>query len=124
MSRGLNKVMLIGNLGSDPEIRSTGSGLPVANFTMATNEQFSTRDGERQQRTEWHRVVAFGKLAEIVGQYLKKGNQLYLEGRIQTREWEDKSGNRRFTTEVVMREMVMLGSAGGGGGDYTREIPE
>jgi len=118
MSRGLNKAMLIGNLGSDPEMRSTGSGLPVANLTIATNEQFSTRDGERQQRTEWHRVVAFGKLAEIVGQYLKKGNQVYVEGRIQTREWEDKSGNRRFTTEIVMREMVMLGSAGGGG-DYS-----
>ena len=118
MSRGLNKVMLIGNLGSDPEIRSTGSGLQVCNFRMATNEQFSTRDGERQQRTEWHRIVAFGKLAEICGQYLRKGSQLYVEGRIQTREWEDQSGNRRFTTEVVMREMVMLGSAGGGG-DYT-----
>ncbi|MBD3425347.1 MAG: single-stranded DNA-binding protein [Candidatus Latescibacteria bacterium] len=118
MSRGLNKVMLIGNLGSDPEIRSTGTGLQVANFRMATNEQFSTRDGERQQRTEWHRIVAFGKLAEICGQYLKKGSQLYAEGRIQTREWEDQSGNRRFTTEVVLREMVMLGSAGGGG-DYS-----
>ncbi|MDZ7860589.1 MAG: single-stranded DNA-binding protein [Candidatus Krumholzibacteriota bacterium] len=112
MSSGVNKVILVGNLGGDPEVRSTGSGTPVANFTIATNESFKTRDGERNERTEWHRIVTFGKLAEICGQYLKKGKQVYIEGRIQTRQWEDRSGNKRYTTEVVCNQMVMLGRAG------------
>ncbi len=112
MSSGVNKAILIGNLGSDPELRQTASGTPVANFRMATNEVFTNRDGQKDQRTEWHRIVTFGKLAEICGQYLKKGKQVYVEGRIQTREWEDQSGNRRFTTEIVCNQMVMLGRAG------------
>lgn len=112
MSSGVNKAILVGNLGGDPEVRSTGGGTPVANFTIATNESFKTRDGERNERTEWHRIVAFGKLAEICGQYLKKGKQVYIEGRIQTRQWEDRSGNKRYTTEVVCNQMVMLGRAG------------
>jgi single-strand DNA-binding protein len=112
MSSGVNKAILVGNLGSDPEIRSTGGGTPVANFTIATNESFKTRDGERSERTEWHKIVTFGKLAEICGQYLKKGKQVYVEGRIQTRQWEDRSGNKRYTTEIVCNQMVMLGRAG------------
>ncbi len=109
---GVNKVILIGNLGNDPELRHTPSGTPVANFRIATNEVFTNRDGERDQRTEWHRIVAFGRLAEICGQYLKKGKQVYIEGRLRTREWEDQSGNRRFTTEITATQMVMLGRAG------------
>ncbi len=112
----LNKVMLIGNLGRDPEIRHTPSGTQVANFTLATTERFSDRSGNRQERTEWHRVVLFGKLAEIAGQYLGKGRQVYIEGRLQTREWEDKQGQRRWTTEIVGNNMVMLGGRGEGGG--------
>ncbi len=109
---GVNKVILVGNLGSDPELRHTPSGTPVANFRIATNEFFTNRNGERDQRTEWHRIVAFGRLAEICGQYLKKGRQVYIEGRLRTREWEDQSGNRRFTTEITANQMVMLGRAG------------
>lgn len=112
MSSGVNKVILVGNLGSDPEVRTTSSGTTVANFRMATNEVFRTREGERDQRTEWHRIVTFGKLAEICGQYLKKGRQVYVEGRIQTREWEDQSGSKRYTTEIICNQMVMLGRAG------------
>jgi len=109
---GVNKVILVGNLGSDPELRHTPSGTTVANFRVATNEVFTNRNGERNERTEWHRIVAFGRLAEICGQYLKKGKQVYLEGRIQTRDWEDQTGNKRYTTEVVATQMVMLGRAG------------
>jgi single-strand DNA-binding protein len=109
---GVNKVILVGNLGSDPELRHTPSGATVANFRVATNEVFTNRNGERNERTEWHRIVAFGRLAEICGQYLKKGKQVYLEGRIQTRDWEDQTGNKRYTTEVVATQMVMLGRAG------------
>ncbi len=112
----LNKVMLIGNLGRDPELRSTPGGTQVANFTLATTESFSDRGGNRQERTEWHRVVLWGKLAEIGGQYLSKGRQVYIEGRLQTREWEDKQGQKRQTTEVVATSMVLLGSRGEGGG--------
>ncbi len=106
---GLNKVILIGNLGRDPELRYTQSGQAVANFTLATTESITKRDGEREDRTEWHRIVAWGKLAEICGEYLSKGRQIYVEGRIQTREWEDKEGNKRWTTEIVARNMQMLG---------------
>ena len=116
---GVNKVILIGNLGADPEVRSTGGGTPVTNFRLATSETYKTREGQRETRTEWHRVVTFGKLAEICGQYLKKGKQIYIEGRIQTREWEDQTGNKRWTTEVVANQMVMLGRAGEGGGGYS-----
>jgi len=112
----LNKVMLIGNLGRDPELRSTPSGTQVANFSLATTENFTDRGGNRQERTEWHRVVLWGKLAEIAGQYLSKGRQVYIEGRLQTREWEDKQGQKRQTTEVVGTTMVMLGGRGEGRG--------
>ncbi|MCU0639472.1 MAG: single-stranded DNA-binding protein [Candidatus Krumholzibacteria bacterium] len=113
---GVNKAILVGNLGSDPEIRHTTGGIAVANFSLATSENFKGRDGERETRTEWHRIVAFGKLAEICGQYLKKGKQVYIEGRIQTRNWEDQSGNKKYTTEIIANQMVMLGRAGDGGG--------
>lgn len=105
----LNKVTLIGRLGKDPEIRYTPSGLAVANFSMATSENW-TKEGQKESRTEWHRIVAFGKLAEICGEYLAKGKQVYIEGRIQTREWEDKEGNKRYTTEIVAGQMLMLGA--------------
>jgi single-strand DNA-binding protein len=106
----VNKVILVGRLGRDPETRYTGSGQAVANFTLATDSSFKDRSGERQKRTEWHRIVAWGKLAEICQQYLKKGSQVYIEGRLQTREWEDKSGQKRTTTEIVASDMRMLGS--------------
>jgi single-strand DNA-binding protein len=106
----INKVILIGNLGADPEIRYTGDGQPVANLRMATTERWRNREGERGERTEWHRIVAFGRTAEIMGQYLKKGRQVYIEGRLQTRSWEDKEGNTRYTTEIVCTNMQMLGS--------------
>jgi single-strand DNA-binding protein len=114
--RSLNKVQLIGNLGSDPEMRHTPSGTAVANFRLATNESFRDKAGNRQQRTEWHRIVAWARLAEICEQYLRKGRQVYIEGRLQTREWEDKqSGQRRWTTEIVANDMIMLGGRGEGG---------
>lgn len=117
MARGLNKVMLIGNLGAEPEIRYTASGSAVANVRLATAESWRDKDsGEQQERTEWHRVVFFARLAEIVQQYLHKGSQIYVEGRIQTRKWQDKEGNERYTTEIVASEMQMLGGRGAGGG--------
>jgi single-strand DNA-binding protein len=105
----VNKVILVGNLGRDPEIRYTQQGTAVANFTLATTNRFKNRSGEMEERTEWHRIVAWDKLAEICGQYLAKGRQVYIEGRLQTREWEDKDGNKRSTTEVVAQTMQMLG---------------
>ena len=113
---GVNKAILIGNLGRDPEVRHTPSGTPVANFTLATTENFTDRSGNRQARTEWHRIVTFGRLAEICGEYLRKGRQVYIEGRIQTRQWEDQQGQKRSTTEIVANSMVMIGGRGGGGG--------
>jgi len=113
--RGVNKVILIGNLGSDPELRTTAGGTSVATFTLATNESWTDRDGTKQEKTEWHRIVAWAKLSEICGQYLSKGRQVYIEGRLTTREWEDKSGQKRKTTEVIARDMQMLGSRGDGG---------
>jgi single-strand DNA-binding protein len=110
----VNKVILIGNLGRDPELRYTQSGQPVANFTVATNENWTGRDGKREERTEWHRVVAWGKTAELCAQYLSKGRTVYLEGRIQTREWEDKEGQKRQTTEIVAQTVQFLGGPGGG----------
>jgi single-strand DNA-binding protein len=113
MSRGgVNKVILIGNLGSDPDVKFTPSGVPVANFNLATSESWTDRNGERQERTEWHRLVLWRKLAEIAGQYLKKGSKLYVEGRLQTRSWDDQSGQKRYTTEVEVRDMQMLDSRG------------
>ncbi len=110
MANGLNKVILIGNLGRDPEVRYTPGGLAVANFSMATSETWTNKEGEKETRTEWHRIVAWGKLGEICGEYLSKGKQIYIEGRIQTREWEDKEGNKRYTTEITASQMLMLGS--------------
>ncbi|MEI8102255.1 MAG: single-stranded DNA-binding protein [Chlorobium sp.] len=111
MAKGLNKVMLIGHLGNDPESRTTTSGQSVANFTLATNENFKDSSGNVQERTEWHRIVVWGKLAEICAQYLKKGRQVYVEGRLQTRNWDDpKSGEKKYTTEIVCSEMQMLGT--------------
>ena len=110
MANGLNKVILIGNLGRDPEVRYTPGGLAVANFSMATSETWTNKEGEKETRTEWHRIVAWGKLGEICGEYLSKGKQIYIEGRIQTREWEDKEGNKRYTTEIIALQMLMLGS--------------
>lgn len=116
MARGINKVILIGNLGKDPEIRYAPNGGAVANITLATSESWKDKaTGEKQERTEWHRVVFFGRLAEIAGEYLKKGAQVFIEGRLQTRKWQDKEGKDRYTTEVVANEMQMLGSRAGMG---------
>ena len=125
MGRGsVNKVIILGNLGQDPEVRSTQGGQMVANLRLATNRTWTDRNGQRQEQTEWHSVVAWGKLAEIIEQYLKKGDQVYFEGRLQTSSWEDKSGEKRYKTEIVAQEMQMLGSgggsreSGGGGSSY------
>ena len=112
----VNKVIIVGNVGRDPELRYTQSGQPVASFSIATNERFKDRDGNWKDRTEWHRIVAWARLAEICGEYLRKGSQVYVEGRIQTRDWEDKEGNKRQTTEIVALSMQMLGRRGEGGG--------
>ncbi len=109
----VNKVMLIGNLGRDPEIRYTTGGQAVANFTLATTEKYTNKAGEKQEDTEWHRIVAWGRLAEICGEYLTKGRMVYIEGSIKTRSWEDKEGNTKWTTEIVARNMQMLGGQGG-----------
>ena len=109
MSKGsINKVMLIGNLGSDPELRFTPSGEQVANFSLATTESWTDKSGERQERAEWHRIVLWRRLAEVAGQYLKKGSKIYIEGKLQTRSWEDQNGQKRYTTEVVANSMQML----------------
>ena len=110
MASGLNKAILIGNLGRDPEVRYTPSGVAVANFSIATSETWTNKEGERETRTEWHRIVAFGRLGEICGEYLSKGRQIYIEGRIQTRDWEDREGIKRYTTEIVANQMLMLGA--------------
>jgi single-strand DNA-binding protein len=109
MSRGLNKVMIIGHLGRDPEMRYTPSGRPVTTFTVATVRSWNTSDGERREETEWFNVVAWGSLAEICNQYLRKGQQVYVEGRLQTRRWDDPEGKKHFATELVAKEMIMLG---------------
>jgi len=111
----VNKVILIGNLGRDPELRYTQGGQAVANFTLATNERFSTKDGDKQERTEWHRIVAWGRTGELCAQYLSKGRSVYIEGRLQTREWEDKEGQKRRTTEIVANTVQFLGGRGEGG---------
>lgn len=109
MSRGLNKVMVIGHLGRDPEMRYTPSGRPVTTFSIATSRSWTTSNGERRTQTEWFNIVSWGSLAEICNQYLKKGQQVYIEGRLQTRHWKDDEGNRRSNVEVVAKEMIMLG---------------
>lgn len=113
----VNKVILVGRLGKDPETRYTGSGQAVCNFSLATDESYKDRNGERQKRTEWHRVVVWAKLAEICQQYLKKGSLVYIEGRIQSRQWDDKTtGQKRYATEIIANGMKMLGSKGDSGG--------
>jgi single-strand DNA-binding protein len=127
--RGLNKVMLIGNLGKDPEMKYTPSGVPVTSFSVAVSRTWRTPEGENRDETEWFRIVAWQKLAETCNQYLRKGSKVYIEGRLQTREWQDQQGQKRYTTEVVANEMVMLdraqdGAGGGGGrgaGGFTEE---
>lgn len=125
MARGVNKVILIGNLGRDPEVRYTPSGVAVANITMATSEAWKDKtSGEMQERTEWHRVVMYQRLAEIVGEYLRKGSKVYIEGRLQTRKWQDKNtGQDRYTTEIIADSMQMLDSKGGGASDGSYERP-
>ena len=134
---GVNKVIIVGNVGRDPEVRYTQSGRAVASFSVATSERFQDKDGQTQERTEWHRVVAWARLAEICGEYLRKGKQVYIEGRLQTRDWEDKDGHKRYTTEIIANTMQMLGrrgddggslgddtsSRGGGGADPTSQAP-
>ncbi len=123
MARGINKVILVGNLGNDQDVRYTANGAAVSNISVATSESWKDKEtGEQQERTEWHRVVFFGRLAEIVAEYLKKGSQVYVEGRLQTRKWQDKDGNDRYTTEIVANEMQMLGSRAGGG-SYDQSSP-
>ncbi len=121
MARGVNKVILLGNLGADPEKRETPSGLVITTLNLATSEQWTDKQsGEKRENTEWHRVVLFGRLGEIAAQYLNKGSQVYIEGRIQTRKWQDKEGQDRYTTEIVAGDMQLLGGRGAGGGqqDY------
>ncbi len=129
---GVNKVILLGNLGGDPEVKYAPSGVAFANFSLATSRNWKDRDtGERKDQTEWHRIVVWRRLAEICGEYLRKGSQVYIEGRLQTRSWEDKDGNKRWTTEIVALEMQMLGSPGersagsgsSGGGQFPPEPP-
>ncbi|MFP4597838.1 MAG: single-stranded DNA-binding protein [Persicimonas sp.] len=119
----VNKAIIIGNLGSDPEVRYTQSGTAVANLSIATNERWTDKSGQKQERTEWHRVVVFGKTAENCQKYLSKGRQVYVEGRLQTDEWEDRDGNKRKTTEIVANNVTFLSGGnggGGGGGGYSR----
>ena len=131
----VNKVIILGNLGADPELRYTNSGTAVANFRIATNDRWTDKSGESQERVEWHSIVAWAKLGEICGKYLKKGRPVYIEGRLQTRSWEDQSGNKRYTTEIIAQNMQMLGGRGdvaaSGTGDWdaaksgaSAEVPE
>ena len=116
MARGINKVILVGNLGNDPETRAMPSGDTVTNLSIATNESWKDKkSGEQKDRTEWHKVAMFGRLAEISAEYLRKGSQVYIEGKLRTRKWQDQQGNDRWTTEIVANEMQMLGGRGGGG---------
>lgn len=118
MARGINKVILVGNLGADPETRYTANGGAITNIRLATSESWKDKQtGENQERTEWHRVVLFGKLGEIAGEYLKKGRQVYIEGSLRTNKYTDKEGVERYTTDIVANEMQMLGGPGGGGGE-------
>ena len=119
MARGVNKVILVGNLGNDPDVKYTADGRAIANISLATTDSWKDKNtGEQQDRTEWHRVVFFNRLAEIVSEYLKKGAQVYVEGRLQTSKWQDQSGADRYTTEIVASEMQMLGGRSGGPADF------
>lgn len=131
MAGGVNKVILIGNLGADPEVRFTPGGQAVANFRIATSDSWTDKNGQKQERTEWHRIVVWGKLAELCGEYLKKGRQCYIEGRLQTREWTDKENRKNYTTEVVANSVTFLGGreagegmGGGGGGGRRQSSPQ
>jgi len=128
MARGVNKVILVGNLGNDPEVRYANNGAAIANLSIATSESWKDRNtGEQQEKTEWHRVVMFNRLGEIAGEYLRKGSKVYIEGKLQTRKWQDQSGQDRYTTEIVANEMQMLDSRGDnvsqGGGGYQAAPP-
>ena len=119
MARGINKVIIVGNLGQDPETRYMPSGAAVTNFTVATNESWKDKQtGEQKDRTEWHRVAMFNRLAEIAAEYLRKGSQVYIEGKLRTRKWQGQDGQDRYTTEIIADEMQMLGGRGGGGGSF------
>ena len=120
-SRGVNKVILVGNLGADPEVRTSPNGSVIANLRVATGEAWKDQQGQLQERTEWHRVVVFGRTAEIARDYLRKGSKLYLEGRLQTRKWQDKNGQDQYTTEIVAQEFQMLDRAGGGDNGAPRQ---
>jgi single-strand DNA-binding protein len=114
MAGGVNKVIIIGHLGKDPEVRYTPSGQAVANFTIATTENWNDKQGQKQERTEWHRIVAWGKSAELAGEYLSKGRQVYIEGKLQTRQWDDRDGNKKYTTEIIANNITFLGGRGDG----------
>ena len=120
MSRSLNKVMLIGNVGTEPEIRTTSGGSKVAKFTLATNRTYNDRSGQRQEKTEWHRITAWERVAELIEQYVHKGDRLYVEGSIEYSQTEDDTGKPRYWTDIIVRDMVMLGGAGQGGGGTDR----
>lgn len=112
MASGVNKVIIIGHLGKDPEVRYTPSGQAVANFALATTESWNDKQGQKQEKTEWHRIVAWGKTAELAGEYLAKGRQVYIEGKLQTRQWDDRDGNKKYTTEIVVSNLTFLGGRG------------
>ena len=120
--RGVNKVILIGNLGKDPELRYLPSGQPVAKFSLATGSRWKDKEGQWQDRTDWHNIVVFGRIAEVCNEYLKKGRQVYIEGRVQTRSYDDRDGNKKWITEIVAQSVQMLGRKGEGEGE--EEIPE
>jgi len=120
----LNKVMLIGNLGKDPEVRYTANGTAVASFSLATSEKFKNKNGESEEKTEWHNITLWARLAEIAGEYLAKGKTVYIEGRLQTRKWQDRDGKDRYTTEIVGEKMQMLSAKGEGGGRPSAGRPE
>lgn len=124
MARGVNKAIIVGHLGRDPEVRYSASGAAIANVSVATTDSWKDKQtGENNEKTEWHRVVFFGRLAEIAGEYLKKGSQVYIEGRLQTRKWQDQNGQDRYTTEIVANDMQMLGGRGGASNDSFDESP-
>jgi len=124
MARGVNKAIIVGNVGQDPEVRYMPSGSAVAELSIATSEQWKDKQsGEKQERTEWHRVTFFGRLAEIVGEYIKKGSQVYVEGSIRTEKWQDKQGNDRYTTKIIANEMQMLGGRTGGSTSFDQSAP-
>ena len=125
MANGINKAILVGNLGQDPDLNFTQAGKGVCNFTLATNETWKDKEGQKQERVEWHRVVVWGAQGKACGEHLTKGSQVYVEGRLQTRDWEDKDGNKRYTTEIVAAKVNFLGTkaSGGGGGGQRRDDP-